>query len=471
LLAVAILLPRTGASAEQPTRSPVTFQGKPVSFWAKQLQAKDATLRQEAARVLGVIGSEAGEAVTVLIGALEDSDAQVRWRVLEALGSLGRKAEPAAVVLVQFFNDQDAQWRERVVQTVGQIGSRDDRVVLALAGALLDERPRWRTPSAGKILARLGLDAKRALPLLREARKHRDPELRAAVLLPLAAIDRESMSGIVAALDDEEAKVCEAAVAALKELGPRAKPGLPALLERLRKRERPGEVVQILVTVGPEAVPALTKALKDLDVVVGRDVLQVLQLLGPQAKEALPALAETLRHPQLGAAAAEAVAGIGSPAVPILLDAVKDREARKNAFDALGRLGPAAREAIHPLVALLKDADAPTRSDVQSVLARMGKPVLPWVVAELKEVDNEHVPGLIGALSQGAEGTRYTVPALVRLLRESDPRVRIRAAQQLGRMGPLARRAGPALEELRKDDSELVRRAAEDALKQLGRFR
>jgi HEAT repeat protein len=92
------------------------------------------------------------------------------------------------------------------------------------------------------------------------------------------------------------------------------------------------------------------------------------------------------------------------------------------------------------------------------------------------------VPSLIKALKDKDPAVRYTaaealgrygpeakdaVPALTETLKDSDKNVRIGAAYALANIGPDARTAIPALEEALKDEDNRVRKGAAYALKEL----
>ena len=67
-----------------------------------------------------------------------------------------------------------------------------------------------------------------------------------------------------------------------------------------------------------------------------------------------------------------------------------------------------------------------------------------------------------------AEIARQSVPLLIKGLADAEPRVRMQAAVSLGRLGPLAKDAAPALKTILHDQDAMVRIAAEKALKAIG---
>jgi HEAT repeat protein len=69
----------------------------------------------------------------------------------------------------------------------------------------------------------------------------------------------------------------------------------------------------------------------------------------------------------------------------------------------------------------------------------------------------------------GARKVDYSVPSLVKTLKEDkDPNMRYWAAESLGRLGPEASEAVPALAEALKDEDKMVRMGAAYALAEIG---
>jgi HEAT repeat protein len=88
---------------------------------------------------------------------------------------------------------------------------------------------------------------------------------------------------------------------------------------------------------------ALLEAIGDEDESVRRAAVGALGRLGPAARDAVPALISTLRDDGLRDAAADSLVLIGLPAVPALLDAVQNgtSSVRWQAAEALTRIGNA----------------------------------------------------------------------------------------------------------------------------------
>jgi HEAT repeat protein len=136
-----------------------------------------------------------------------------------------------------------------------------------------------------------------------------------------------------------------------------------------------------------------------------------------------------------------ALVKIGPPAVPALAALLRESatwDVRWKAAEALGEIGPAARDAVPALADALRDG---TQN---------------WVVR-------------VAALRALARVAGADAVAPVRAaLRDRDPCVRLAAALELGGLGPPARSAAPALRRALTDEDEAVRDAAARALRRLG---
>ena len=178
------------------------------------------------------------------------------------------------------------------------------------------------------------------------------------------------------------------------------------------------EIGPTIGKIGPvsEAVPPLVAVLTDHPSSPALQDLaaRALGRIGPAAAEAVPAL---IPLTALGDSAAEALSKIEPAAVPALVAtlASPDRDLQPLAARALGRIGPAAAEAVPVLVAALEDFNRALRLSVAEALGEIG-------------------PAAAGA-----------VPALVAALTSSGPDLQSLEAEALGRIGPAAAEAVPAL--------------------------
>ena len=193
---------------------------------------------------------------------------------------------------------------------------------------------------------------------------------------------------------------------ALARLGPKAKDGIPVLIDALKETGDltvPPVAVKALAGIGAPAVPALTDVLKHKDTIPRAYAAMALGLIGPEAKAAVPGLID--------------VAKAGKDPANI---------ARLNAVDALGKIAPGAKDAVPALIDVLKQKgdNSPIRLRAAIALGRIG-------------------PGAADA-----------VPALIDALKEPQAKAGplcFHAATALGQIGPKAKKAVPALKDMAED--------------------
>jgi hypothetical protein len=172
-----------------------------------------------------------------------------------------------------------------------------------------------------------------------------------------------AVSGLTDALRDPSPSVRDAAAMALRELGPAAKPAIPALAQMLRDSDGYLRITaaHTLDRMGADAVPSLVPLLRDYDPRVRVLAAETLRSIGLDAKDAVPALTESLRDP--------------SPSV------------RDAAAMALREMGPDAKYAIPALAAMLSDPDGYLRITAAHTLERLGPDAIPAVVMALRAPD------------------------------------------------------------------------------------
>lgn len=146
-------------------------------------------------------------------------------------------------------------------------------------------------------------------------------------------------------------------------------------------------------------------------------------------------------------------------------------EVRLNAAEALARMGEEARPAAVALVAACGDVDSEVRDWATAALEGMGPPssdnLKPLI--DLLHIDNPLVAywaaTLLGRLEDAAADA---VDALVKSMRESTAtEVRQRSAWALGRIGPAAKAAIPALQKAAGDRDPRLSQLAQTAIDQI----
>ncbi|WP_337886584.1 HEAT repeat domain-containing protein [Fischerella thermalis] len=161
----------------------------------------------------------------------------------------------------------------------------------------------------------------------------------------------------------------------------------------------------------------------------------------------------------------DALVSIGSPAVPALIEVLKnpDCNIRWRAAWVLGDMSSEANAAVGALAEALQDEDAQVRMYAALALGEIGKaakPAVPPLMAALQ--DREEYVRIYAASALRRLGTeaKVAVPSLMNALKDKNPRVRKNAALALGAMGSEATSAVGDVIPLLQDNEYYVRYAA-----------
>jgi HEAT repeat protein len=240
-----------------------------VEKLTKALDHYDPAVRAAAARVIGRVNVQAGDA---LLKAVNDSQAEVRYASMRALGAI-----------------------------------KDARAVTALSEQLVFYKKGEGAYSALDALARIG--SPQSIPVFRERMVDKDPYLRRAAVEGLGrAGDKESIDAIEkVSVTDEAPTVRVAAFFAMQKLGRNSAGriadavGSPKLLTQAQ---------EYLIELGPPIVPTIVPRLQEPDADVREAMADVLGVIGDAA--VIPPLQSALkdRDPSVGAAAKRAIAKI-----------------------------------------------------------------------------------------------------------------------------------------------------------------
>ncbi len=377
------------------------------------LQGLKADKPEDRVKAIKELSKLGVEAVAPLVGALRDEEADVSQAAAYGLRLL--KGSPADLVaaLGPHLKDENPQVRKGVAGALGRCGG---EALPALTNAFKDEDAdvRKQVTLSLDTVARKDKGAWSAiLAILNSGLKDPDPKVRLTVVQTLARCGPGAVPLLLAALEDEDVKVRANAPAALGALKPEARAVLPALARRFKaEKEVPVKqsLLQTLGKLGPEAVAPLTDALRDDDPGVQLAALKALGPLGPEARPALAAMKEL---------AVQA----SNPSV------------RSLAVKAVARVGPEGQAAV---LDLLRVADTETRLACLQILG-----------------------------SQSDKVPKQAVPALVAALTDKEKKVRALAAFVLGKIGPDARDALPALAEANKDRDTDLAPIIDKAVKQI----
>lgn len=484
---------------------------------AQLLQSEDVAVKYEAALTLGRIGDAAAVAVPALRGLAKSSDVTLRHAAWTALRQMAPASKPAVADLDAALADGDslvqiAATRAAVILDPENKAGRQ-RAISILAAALRNEQRVVRSEAADG-LVEIGADAVpsllNALPtlpptdrrLVLNALRNLGPNAASAVptlltLLPKAEPDvAAAVAGTLSVVAPDDGKTTLALLDLMKHASPAVRAAAAAALAEFPKASR-------------ASVPALAAALADADVAVRRSAAEALERFGGDAESAVPALDRALEDANGGVTirAAEALGRIGAPALPALTKRLDDPRYANLALQTIGQMGSAAKSAAPrllekiqtpgalsprelclalaavepdpqtagpPLQKIAQDARNPARPAAIYALGRIGdRTALPMIARFAEDKDPLTQMASAWALVQlepkHAEYVKIATPRLMQALEHSDSLIRRHAAMALGRLGPGAASAVPALtKRLQEDDDLAVRVASAFALANIG---
>ena len=358
----------------------------PVSVHAESLVerliSKDPTIRLSAQDELKHLDSQTrGQLVTPVAQWLYDADSEIREHAGFVLFQIGVAAIPAL-----------AQAAEK-----GALATRQ-----AALGAVIDiGRYDWLNPAT----------TDQVIPVLSKALKDSEPDIRLAAATALGDMGsrdhspaRAAIPDLIPLLDDAVVSVRFRAAIALAKLEPHAGKAIPVLTEGLRNedpfiRSDSAWAMGLMGEEANEAVPPLLLLLKDADDRVQLSAAQALARIDPKVREPIPVLMALLHHRHAGvrSRAAEVLEELVGPGdqevVRALTKSLGDEDAnvRAHAIPALGKIGPAAKDAVPVLIQTLRDANAYEQPSIVWALESIGTPEAITTVERFRK-ENPSVP-------------------------------------------------------------------------------
>lgn len=363
----------------------------------------DPNLREGASRALVSLKNQS---VGGLVEALQSNSIEVRIWAIFTLGRIGHSASSAVTPLATALrNAEDAQERSMAARSLGQIATAKDAdtttTVLALRAGLSDSDERVRRFSVWSA-GRLGSDAGILSPEL--VRLLHDETLREDVLDAVVKVGSAAVPSLSEALNENRIRL--EAAAALREIEPVA--ARQAGVERLTVDDLPALRIALLNR----------KRSRKLRLAAARH-------LGELGVDAAPILIESfsVENEDVARAVTSAFRRIGPEAVPLLVAQAKSDSAivRARMLDALGAVGPDAKEAVPTVIAALADPDR----DVQHRAVK--------ALDALDESAADALPQLIGVMQNPRvlEPTRQLAVKVLGDLAEGDRRAEVVAALEV----------------------------------------
>lgn len=372
----------------------------------------DAAVRAGAAGALGAIDPLDDETFTALLGTCQDPEASVRVSALRAVGELG-DAKGRAVV-EQGLADGDPQVRRTALVAFSQLPVPTKEKVNAILAALEDSDEPSRA-AAARALGQLGpiakvyaakivglLDSKtlehRIDAVVALGRIHADqPEIvarlgqllndsrlavpAAEALVAVGAAAKPAQADLINALTSTNRAVRPLVMQALGQIGPDARPAIPLLREAVRDAEPSAraQAVEALVRIESNLdalIPTLIETLDDADWTVRKQATVALGSLEAKAIAAVPRLFQLLASEEDVDAAREALKKIDTAdeqAIPVLIEGLEspDRRVQFYAVFLLGKIGPAAKDALPELKKLGRDSSPRFREMLSATIKKI----------------------------------------------------------------------------------------------------
>ena len=245
-----------------------------------------------ARQTLDMMGPEAAPAVDGLIKLLDDPKYQ--GYAAEELGRIGEGAHNAVTPLIHQAKSADGNWNSWVIDALGGIGTDANRCVPLFIEAL-QKGDHSTQEAAARALVEFGNASKPALPALIQALHSDDERVRDQSCEAIAGQGHDAVQALPVLKEmvkglNEHSRETQSIADALAAMG---KPGLPTLLEMLNSKDENirGPVYKDLAKLQGDAAPAvprLIELLKQSD--ERRFVIRALRCIGTNAMTAVPAL-------------------------------------------------------------------------------------------------------------------------------------------------------------------------------------
>jgi HEAT repeat protein len=382
--------------------------------------------------------------VAELIKALGSQDAAAQIEAAEALEAMGPDASDAVSVLTKLLKSDATEVQAHAAEALGAIGSAAKPAAEALA-SLVREDDEFVRKEALEALESIRPGPAVMLPILTELLQDPNPVVRARVMGALADRGDDAMELLIEALGKDETAYWACMI--LAEIGPNAS----------------------------DAVPALANMLDHDAHGVRREAILALAAIGPDAKPAVEKLVALIDCPINGVPSIYALGSIGTVSGDVktkLVEKAKgdDPIAKTVSAWALAKLHPGdkrfARRAAKLLVATLKSGNPQARLAAAKALEALEadpEVVRPVLIEALDDADDDTVVVMLDALvSVGPE----IVPRLIEALKHEEARQYV--CYMIGELGPGAAPATEALAALLTAPKSETRVEAAFALAEIG---
>jgi HEAT repeat protein len=323
------------------------------------LKAEDMQGRLKAAIALRKLGAKAEPAIPALVACLNDDrgetfEIRVGNRCAEALAAIGK---PAVGPVLKALKSESQEMFAGAAQTVMLMQPPPEAALETLFAALADReekpdkiaKPRNRAWVAAKVLAKFGAAAQPAT------------------------------GDLITMLHSENFHEQIAASEALGAIGPTAKRAVPRLMTLVAEGNTSSRGLSAiaLAQIGPvegfDILPPIERAARDFSAVVRGRAMMAFSILGPKAKPALPTVHKYLRDKSYrnraeAAFAAWKITGDAKEPVDVLVSLADELDFELDALLMIGKMGPAAKDAVPTLLEMLETKDPDKRFELVQTL-------------------------------------------------------------------------------------------------------
>jgi HEAT repeat protein len=399
----------------------------------------------------------------VLVAALQDKAS--KRSAAEALTEIGSQDKAITAALTEALKDPEGESRILAAQALLRANAKHQAAQAVLDGAFKDPKLISAAASASRKLGAA------TTPILIKTLKEGNHQA-VSVLRWVAEEEKQekaAAAAMIKALKDAEEGARWQTVRVLLEMGVTAPEMAPVLLAEVVWRNESGPAYRVdpvglaLADIGPAAVPAFHDALEGKPFPWGAprpdrfgQILGQIDTSPKTIKLLLDVVKDMKKGFSLRLGCIRGLAEIGpdaKDAIPVLADILlKDDSGRGEllveAGKALGEIGPSDKKVLNALNEAL--GNERTLPGGVRGLVLVGAPAIPLLADIVRKKDHPLRINSVAAANALGEIGPPAVPALIECLKDKDLGLRIVVCNALGQIGPQAKGAVPALLEVFK---------------------
>lgn len=398
-----------------------------------------------------------------LLKKLQDDDPEVTESALHDIRHAKRERKLSVKDrLIELVNHPEPNVRLEAIKRLQEIGPAAADALPVLEQHLFSESPYirllaargvWKIGNLANLAAPVWVDLLQADTLNVEdsdselwIRKSAAANLQA--MGPAAAVELERLIKLA---DDPRETIRTEATAILGSLGPQY------------RQQVESKLTAALNDPIPQVRLAAAKGLAEIDAPLDQAIAVLIELANevvPPSTEAENSVWAEHYIPSLAVEALGQLETDALPAVPMLAKLLKSNVlvVRLEAAAALGRIGPAAKDAVAPLAAALQETEFHSMPFVHQAwcvgenagkaLEQIGMPAVPTLIQSLEDQEPIIRIWAAKALGEIPAAAPQSVGPLTKLLGDTNPKVRVEATKALGNLGEAAVEAAPMLARL-----------------------